>query len=367
MSILAALSGGVDSAVAASLLVREGLAVEGLFMRNWEEEDPARPCPAEADAADAEAVARILGIPFHRRDFAVEYWEAVFARALDEFRAGRTPNPDVLCNREIKFGVLLEQARNLGAAAIATGHYARIEARGGKLRLLRGADPDKDQSYFLHALDQSQLAASRFPIGHLRKLEVRAIARDLGLPVHDKPDSTGLCFVGERRFRPFLERFLGRREGEIRDTGERCLGHHPGVHLFTHGQRAGLGGLRGAAEGAWYVVAKAVAENRLYVAQDPNHPWLLSRTVRTAPVHWIAGEPPARRFACTAKLRYRQPDQSCTVEVLDSGEAMARFVVPQRAVTPGQFLVFYCGEECLGGGVIAGADAPGLARFGFPP
>jgi tRNA-specific 2-thiouridylase len=367
VTILAALSGGVDSAVAAALLVREGLPVEGLFMRNWEEEDPSRPCPAEADAADAEAVARILGIPFHRRDFAVEYWENVFARALDAFRAGRTPNPDVLCNREIKFGVLLEHARALGSESLATGHYARVEARGSRLRLLRGADPDKDQSYFLHALGQEQLAASRFPIGHLRKPEVRALARELGLPVHDKRDSTGICFVGERRFRPFLERFLGRREGEIRDTQERRLGVHPGVHLYTHGQRAGLGGLRGAAPGAWYVIAKDVQHNRLYVAQDPDHPWLRALRVRAVEVQWIAGHPPSARFACTAKLRYRQEDQPCTVEVLGSGELLACFETPQRAVTPGQFLVLYSGEECLGGGTIAGADAPGLARFGLAP
>jgi tRNA-specific 2-thiouridylase len=367
VSILVALSGGVDSAVAAALLVREGLRVEALFMRNWEEEDPSRPCPAEADAADAAEVARILGIPFHRRDFAVEYWESVFARALEEFRAGRTPNPDVLCNREIKFGVLLEHARALGIGSLATGHHARIARRNDRMILLRGADPEKDQSYFLHALSQEQLEASRFPIGHLRKSEIRRIARELHLRVHDKPDSTGICFVGERRFRPFLERFLGRREGEILSTDGTRLGQHPGVHLFTLGQRAGLGGLRGAAPGPWYVLAKDVAGNRLYVAQDPEHPWLQSHRIRAARLNWIAGSPPATRFACSAKLRYRQPDQSCIVEVLDSGEVLAAFEAPQRAVTPGQFLVLYDGEECLGGGIIVGGDAPGLARYGFPP
>lgn len=357
--IVVGVSGGVDSSVAAWRLVQQGEAVAGLFMQNWAD-DGSGDCRAEDDRRDAVAVCGRLGIPFHFRDFSTEYWQGVFAHFLAEYAAGRTPNPDVLCNREVKFKHFLDAARELGAERIATGHYARVVHEGGRWRLLRGADHGKDQSYFLHQLGQAQLAATLFPIGDLHKADLRRIARDAGLPTHAKKDSTGICFIGERDFREFLGRYLPARPGEIRDPDGVRIAEHPGVFYFTLGQREGLniGGVRGRAAAPWYVVGKDVANNVLYVDQDRDSPWLQSHWLRSEATHWIAGAPPARRFECTAQTRYRQPDEPCTVEVREDGCVDVRFARPQRAVTPGQSLVLYDGQECLGGAVIARTDAP---------
>ncbi|MBD9368335.1 tRNA 2-thiouridine(34) synthase MnmA [Xanthomonas sp. XNM01] len=357
--IVVGVSGGVDSSVAAWRLVQAGESVAGLFMQNWDD-DGSGDCRAEDDRRDAVAVCGRLGIPFHFRDFAGEYWKGVFEHFLAEYAAGRTPNPDVLCNREVKFKHFLDAARALGAERIATGHYARIGQRAGRWQLLRGADRDKDQSYFLHQLGQEQLAATLFPIGDLPKPEVRRLAREAGLPTHAKKDSTGICFIGERDFRDFLGRYLPARAGEIRDPDGVRIGAHPGVFYFTLGQREGLniGGVRGRAAAPWYVVGKDVAGNILYVDQDRDSPHLLSRRVDTEAMHWVDGGPPARTFVCTAQIRYRQQDTPCRVEVRDDGTLLVLFDQHQRAATPGQSLVLYDGDACLGGAVIAATDAP---------
>ena len=352
--VIVGMSGGVDSSVAALRLRDAGYDVQGLFMSNWEEDDDGY-CTAAADFQDARTVAAELGIPLHRVSFASEYRDRVFAHFLAEYRAGRTPNPDVLCNREIKFGVCFEYARRLGAVRFATGHYARIDSAGTAARLLRGADAAKDQSYFLHAVEGTQLADSIFPVGELPKGQVRQIARERGLPVFDKKDSTGICFIGERPFRRFLETYLPARPGRIESEDGRLLGEHHGLMYYTLGQRAGLGlgGVRGAGEAPWYVGAKDLARNVLVAVQGHDHPLLLSERLQTETVHWIAGTPPGRRqFDCTVKLRYRQRDVSCRVELDDRGGAAVTFDGPERAVTPGQYAVFYRGEECLGGAVI---------------
>ena len=356
------MSGGVDSSVAALLLRDAEEPIAGLFMQNWAD-DGSGDCRAEDDRRDAVAVCGRLGIPIHFRDFSREYWEGVFEHFLAEYAAGRTPNPDVLCNREIKFKHFLDAARALGAEAIATGHYARVDHAGGRARLMRAADRGKDQSYFLHQLGQEQLAATRFPLGHLPKEQVRRIAREAGLPTHAKKDSTGICFIGERDFREFLARYLPARQGEIRDPQGHVLGEHPGVFYFTLGQREGLhiGGVRGRDPAPWYVVGKDVATNILVVDQGSDSPHLMSRELWSEAAHWIDGTPPGARFTCTAQTRYRQQDEPCDVAVQDDGSLRVRFTRLQRAVTPGQSLVLYDGEVCLGGAVIAGTDAP-LAR-----
>ena len=357
------MSGGVDSSVAALLLREGGEPLAGLFMQNWAD-DGSGDCRADEDRRDAVAVCGRLGIPIHFRDFSREYWDGVFAHFLAEYAAGRTPNPDVLCNREIKFKHFLDAAHALGAERIATGHYARVEHDNGRARLLRAADRNKDQSYFLHQLGQAQLAATLFPLGHLRKDEVRRIAQDAALPTHAKKDSTGICFIGERDFREFLARYLPAKPGEIRDPQGRVVGEHPGVFFFTLGQREGLhiGGVRGREAAPWYVVDKDVGGNVLVVDQGSDTPYLQSTTLHTENAHWIAGAPPASRFDCTAQTRYRQHDEACTVQVRDDGTLAVAFSRPQRAVTPGQSLVLYDGEECLGGAVIARTDAPLEAR-----
>jgi len=357
--VIVGMSGGVDSSVAALLLQRGGVPLAGLFMRNWNEDD-AGDCRAEDDRRDAVAVCGRLGIPIHFRDFSHEYWAGVFEHFLAEYARGRTPNPDVLCNREIKFKHFLDAARDLGAQAIATGHYARIDHVGGHHRLLRARDRGKDQSYFLHQLGQAQLAATRFPLGELEKAAVRRIAAEARLPTAAKKDSTGICFIGERDFREFLARYLPAKPGEIRDPQDRVLGTHPGVFYFTLGQREGLqlGGVRGREPAPWYVVGKDVARNVLYVDQGVDSPWLQSDMLWSEPAHWIAGQPPAGTFECTAQTRYRQQDQACEVRVRDDGALEIRFARAQRAVTPGQSVVLYSGEECLGGAVIAATDAP---------
>jgi tRNA-specific 2-thiouridylase len=369
--VIVGVSGGVDSSVAAMLLRDAGESVAGLFMQNWEDEASSG-CRAEDDRRDALAVCAKLGLPFHARNFAKEYWSGVFEHFLAEYAAGRTPNPDVLCNKEIKFRTFLDEARRLGAECIATGHYAQVARRAGAWRLLRGADADKDQSYFLHQLGQEQLAATLFPIGHLPKPEVRRLAREAALPTAAKKDSTGICFVGERDFREFLGRYLPARRGEIRSVDGALLGEHEGVFYYTLGQREGLGigGQRGRAAEPWFVVGKDVATNVLLVDQGHDSPWLQSTRLDSEPAHWVGGAPPASEFQCTAKTRYRQRDEACRVFVGDGGGVRVDFERPQRAVTPGQSVVFYREDECLGGAVIAstnaGQDAQVPRRAGCP-
>jgi tRNA-specific 2-thiouridylase len=361
MRVTVGMSGGVDSSVAALLLKNAGQDVSGFFMLNWEDEDPESGCHADADRKDALAVCAKLGIPFRSANFAAEYHERVFAYFLDEYRAGRTPNPDVLCNREIKFGTFLDAARSDGAEKIATGHYARSECVDGRWRLLRARDSGKDQTYFLHLLDQDQLDAAMFPLGDLQKAEVRRIADKAGLPVAAKKDSTGICFIGERDFRSFLSTYLPAQPGELRMSNGRVLGEHQGAMFYTPGQRSGLH-IGGRADGSgepWYVVGKDVAANIVYVDQGHDSPWLRSHSLDASSTHWVAGLPPATSFDCTAMTRYRQPPQACRVEV-DGDRCRVRFDAIQRAVAPGQSVVFYRGDECLGGAVIDATDAPSI-------
>jgi tRNA-specific 2-thiouridylase len=354
-TIMLGLSGGVDSSVAALLLLEQGYDVEGLFMKNWEEDDDGAYCAAAKDLADAQAVADRLGIRLHRANFSADYWDRVFARFLAEYRAGRTPNPDVLCNKEIKFGAFLDHAARLGASLIATGHYARIRRTpdGPSLRL--AADESKDQTYFLYLLDRHQLARSLFPLGKVNKGQVRAIARRAGLPTAEKRDSTGICFIGERRFRDFLARYVPGEPGPIETIDGTYLGHHQGLAYYTIGQRQGLGigGIAGSAECPWYVAEKDSTRNTLIVVQGHEHPLLMRHAVITTGSHWIAGGPPRRPpFRCKVRLRHRQALQSCVLERIDGERCMLRFERPQRAVTPGQAAVFYLGDECLGGGTV---------------
>ncbi|MDF4024084.1 tRNA 2-thiouridine(34) synthase MnmA [Luteibacter sp. PPL201] len=364
MKVILGVSGGVDSSVAALLLQQAGHEVEGMFMQNWEEDDRSGPCTTDDDRKDAVAVCGRLGIPFHARNFASEYWDGVFAYFLAEYAAGRTPNPDVLCNREIKFKTFLEHAQALGAEKIATGHYARVDLRDGRYRLLRAVDTGKDQTYFLHALGQRQLAATLFPVGEIEKSLVRTMAREAGLSTHAKKDSTGICFIGERDFRTFLSHYLPAKAGAVVDPEGKVIGEHQGVMYYTLGQRNGLGigGRAGASNAPWYVVGKEVPTNTLIVAQGGENRWLQSHRLEATEATWVAGEAPGQSFRCTAKTRYRQDDQACSVEV--RGDRLhVVFDTPQRAVTPGQSVVFYDGEACLGGAVIAMTDAPygGLA------
>ncbi|MDZ7753560.1 MAG: tRNA 2-thiouridine(34) synthase MnmA [Gammaproteobacteria bacterium] len=353
--VVVGLSGGVDSSVAALLLARAGQTVAGLFMKNWEEDDADGQCAAAEDLADAAAVARQLDIPLHTVNFAAEYWERVFEHFLAEHAAGRTPNPDVLCNSEIKFRAFLEHARGLGAQRIATGHYARTRTTAAGIALLKGRDPEKDQSYFLHRLGQEQLAPADFPLGELTKTQVRALAREAGLVTGDKKDSTGICFIGERPFGEFLARFLPASPGDIRDTAGTVIGRHRGLMFHTLGQRRGLGigGRSDAGEAPWYVVDKRAADNVLVVAQDPRHPLLMSVAVEVTDPHWI-GPRPTLPLRCACKIRYRQRDQAARLMPAPEGRLRVDFDEPQRAATPGQYAVFYQGEVCLGGGVIAG-------------
>lgn len=352
--IIVGLSGGVDSAVAAMRLIEQGHRVEGLFMKNWEADDDSDYCAAAEDLAEAKRVAETLEIPLHKVNFAKEYWNRVFRYFLEEYRAGRTPNPDVLCNKEIKFKAFLDYARKLGADAIATGHYARID---DQTNLLRGCDPLKDQSYFLHALTSKQLANSVFPLGELHKTEVRSLAQAAGLPNYQRKDSTGICFIGERRFREFLSRFLPARPGPILTPEGTKLGTHEGLMYYTLGQRQGLG-IGGTAESLpspWYVAEKRLAQNELIVVQGHDHPLLLSSGLWTGAPHWISDHPLADHFACTIKTRYRQADVPCNVTI-KTNRTFVSFERPQRAVTPGQFAVFYQGEICLGGAVIEASE-----------
>ncbi len=357
--VVVGLSGGVDSAVSAWLLKQQGCDVVGLFMKNWEDDDDSEYCSSNIDFVDAAAVADVIGIELEHVNFAAEYKDRVFAEFLREYQAGRTPNPDVLCNAEIKFKAFLDHAMRLGAEKIATGHYARVREREGRFELLKGLDPTKDQSYFLHRLNQAQLGKTLFPLGELKKTAVRRIATEIGLPNAKKKDSTGICFIGERPFREFLNRYLSHAPGPIEDDRGRVLGRHVGLSFYTLGQRQGLGiggvkdkGTRGAADHEpWYVARKEFDRNVLRVVQGHDHPWLLSRTLVADDMAWVAGHAPAAGdFA--AKTRYRQDDAPCTLRQLDRGFELC-FAQPQWAVTPGQSAVVYAGEVCLGGGVIA--------------
>ncbi len=354
--VFVALSGGVDSAVAALRLKEQGVRASALFMKSWEEDDDEGYCAATADLEDAERICRHLAMPLHTVNFSYEYWERVFTRFLREYRDGRTPNPDVLCNREVKFQVFAEHARDLGATRIATGHYARVARSGRAFRLRKGADENKDQSYFLHTLTQDQLGGSLFPVGDMRKPEVRRRAREAGLPCSEKKDSTGICFIGERPFRRFLERYIAPAPGPIVDTGGERLGRHHGLAYYTIGQRQGLGigGRRGGSGAPWYVYGKDLEGNRLRVAQGRDHPALYCREILAASPHWIAGAPPRLPLACRARIRYRQPDQDCVVLPADGGRVRVRFARAQWAATPGQSVVLYRGDECLGGALIEG-------------
>ena len=349
--VIVGLSGGVDSAVAALLLKEQGWDVHALFMSNWDDDDEY--CTAAQDFQDARAVAGELDIPLHRVSFAADYRSRVFEHFLREHEAGRTPNPDVLCNREIKFGVALRYVRRLGGELFATGHYARIVKGAGGIELHKARDEAKDQSYFLHAVEPGLLGCTLMPLGELHKNAVRERAREAGLPVFDKPDSTGICFIGERPFREFLGRFLHDRPGPIETPEGECLGQHRGLAFYTLGQREGLqiGGRRGACEQPWYVAAKNATRNALIVVQGHDHPLLASSELTTGPMHWL-GEPRAEPFRCTVKVRYRQADQPALLEPRVDGAARIVFERTQRAVTPGQYAVVYDADRCLGGAVI---------------
>ena len=388
--VVVGLSGGVDSAVSAWLLKQQGFDVVGIFMKNWEDDDDDEYCSSNADFVDAAAVADVIGIEIEHVNFAADYKDRVFAEFLREYQAGRTPNPDVLCNAEIKFKAFLDHALRLGAEKIATGHYARVRRvptnsrvpggphdessadaadsarvreRDGAFQLLKGLDPLKDQSYFLHRLTQAQLGRTLFPLGEMHKTEVRRIAAEIGLPNAAKKDSTGICFIGERPFREFLNRYLANTPGPIMDDRGRTIGEHVGLSFYTLGQRKGIGigGLkeRGAPRGAgahapWFVARKDMAHNTLYVVQGHDHPWLLSQRLHADDNSWVAGHaPPPGKFA--AKSRYRQQDADCTLAADTADAFELRFEQAQWAVTPGQSAVLYDGEVCLGGGVIAGA------------
>jgi len=358
---MVAMSGGVDSSVCALLLKRSGRPILGMFMKNWEEDDPTAGCGAEQDAADARAVAERLGIEFHARNLSAEYWEEVFECFLAELSAGRTPNPDILCNREIKFGTFIDHAADLGAERIATGHYACCHRRrDGRAVLHKGADPGKDQSYFLYALSQEQLRRVEFPIGELNKSDVRHLAEQAGLPIANKKDSTGICFIGERNFNRFVDRYLPAEPGDIvNERGER-VGRHRGLFHYTLGQRKGLqiGGLRDYPEAPWYVAVKDIERNCLVVVQDSQHRLLLSRRLEATELNWIAGESPPPGARLAAKIRYRQADQPCRLIACNDDRIVVEFEQAQRAATPGQSVVLYDGQECLGGGIIDRHDAP---------
>jgi tRNA-specific 2-thiouridylase len=350
------MSGGVDSSVAALLLKRAGHEVTGLFMKNWEDDDSDEYCSSRQDLVDAAAAADVIGIDLEVANFSAEYKERVFDEFLREYQAGRTPNPDVLCNSEIKFRAFLDHAVSLGAEKIATGHYAQVRQFLGEWQLLKAEDGTKDQSYFLYRLDQAQLARTLFPVGHLYKREVRRIAAEAGLANHAKKDSTGICFIGERPFREFLARYLPRQPGEIRLLdSDRVVGRHEGLMYYTLGQREGLGigGVRGAPEIPWYVAGKDLEKNVLHVVQGHEHPALFSQRLHAGQLSWIAGRPPHSHWVYAAKTRYRQPDAACEIERVDAESCEIAFAAPQWAVTPGQSVVVYESLVCLGGGVIA--------------
>jgi len=352
--IVVGMSGGVDSSVSALLLKRQGYDVVGLFMKNWEDDDDDEYCSTREDLVDCASVAEVIGIELEVVNFSAEYKERVFSAFLSEYSVGRTPNPDVLCNAEIKFKAFLDHAMALGAGRIATGHYARLRETDGRFELLKACDLSKDQSYFLHRLNQSQLSRVLFPVGELNKTEVRRIAREAGLHNFAKRDSTGICFIGERPFREFLNRYLPRKPGAMRTPEGKVVGEHIGLSFYTIGQRKGIGigGLRGSDGEPWYVAGKDLGRNELIVVQGHGHPLLLSGRLSARDLAWVSGSPPDAQLAYSGKTRYRQADAACHLAQLGSGALEVEFEVPQWAVTPGQSLVLYRDEVCLGGGVI---------------
>lgn len=353
--IVVGMSGGVDSSVAALLLTQQGFDVRGLFMKNWEGDDTQDHCTAAEDFQDAQNVCTQLGIALHSVNFSADYWDRVFQYFLTEYRVGRTPNPDVMCNKEIKFKAFLNWAMELGADAIATGHYARVVETNGQYRLLKALDDNKDQSYFLYTLGQAQLSKVLFPLGELTKPEVRDLATQAGFINHAKKDSTGICFIGERNFKNFLSRYLPAQPGGIITTQGEVVGKHDGLMYHTLGQRQGLGigGLADKSGAPWYVVGKNLERNVLIVTQGQDDPLLFSDSLIANDLHWVSGVTPHTPLRCHAKTRYRQVDQPCTITSLENNECSVMFDQPQRAVTPGQSVVFYMADECLGGGVIA--------------
>lgn len=362
--VIVGMSGGVDSSVAALRLVQQGFSVSGIFMQNWEDDD--EHCTARQDYKDAKGVADKLNIPLSTVNFADEYWERVFAHFLTEYGAGRTPNPDILCNKEIKFNAFLDHAQQQGADAIATGHYAQVgyaqvdTAEEQQVQLLRGHDNNKDQSYFLYTLNQRQLGATLFPVGDMDKPVLRSMAQDAGIHVHNKKDSTGICFIGERKFNTFLAEYLPAQPGDIRtDSGEK-IGTHNGLMFYTLGQRQGLGigGLAQADETPWYVLAKELGDNTLIVGQGHDHPMLFRPALHSHDMHWVQGQPPSSAFSCTAKVRYRQQDQQARVTVISPDHVRVQFDQPVRAITPGQSIVLYQESVCLGGGIISDFKQP---------
>jgi len=355
IKVIVGLSGGVDSSVAALLLQQQGYQVEGLFMKNWEGDDTDDYCPAREDMMDASAVADKLGIPLHIQNFSKEYWNRVFEYFLEEYAAGRTPNPDILCNKEVKFKAFLEHAISLGADYIATGHYARIKRdEEGLCHLLKGMDDNKDQSYFLYTLQQHQLQKSLFPVGELEKPEVRRIAEEAGFVTHDKKDSTGICFIGERKFKDFLQRFLPAQPGDIVDDEGNIIGKHDGLMYHTLGQRKGLGigGGHGKGNDPWYAADKDLKSNVLVAVQGKDHPLLQHPLLTANTLDWVSGESPKLNTLIKAKIRYRQAEQPCRIIENENGTVVVEFVDPQTAVAPGQSVVFYDEDDCLGGGII---------------
>lgn len=352
IQVIIGMSGGVDSSVAALLLKEEGYNVIGIFMKNWDESDEFGYCTATEDYEDVRRVCDQIGIPYYTVNFEKEYWDKVFTYFLEEYKKGRTPNPDVMCNKEIKFKAFLQHALKLGADYLATGHYAQIDYYEGEYRLLRGADSNKDQTYFLNALGQYQLSKAMFPIGHLTKSQVRQIAEENDLATAKKKDSTGICFIGERDFNEFLSRYLPAQPGEIRSLSGEIKGEHQGLMYYTLGQRKGLG-IGGSGSGEpWFVVSKDLEKNILYVVQGEKHPALYSFGLLATDLAWVSNKEPSSSFVCTAKFRYRQKDQQVRVTVNNKDECKVIFDIPQKAVTPGQAVVFYDGEVCLGGATI---------------
>ena len=361
---MVAMSGGVDSSVSALLLQQQGLDIAGMFMKNWEEDDRFGECTAAVDVADAQRVANSLGMRLHTRNFASEYWENVFDEFLNEYRAGRTPNPDILCNREIKFKTFLEHAEELGADKIATGHYVRSDSKDGRHRLIRGVDHNKDPSYFLYAVGHEQLAKTLFPVGELQKPLVRELAEKASFDVFNKKDSTGICFIGERNFTSFLSEYLPAQPGEIQTEDGQIIAEHQGLMFHTLGQRQGLGigGVKGYPEAPWYVLHKDLTNNILYVGQGHEHPWMLSDELEASQLAWVSGEAPAAGSMLTAKVRYRQQVQQVCVEQIDEERMKLKFIQAQRAVTPGQSVVLYDGDVCLGGGIIETMNTPPMSN-----